>query len=370
MATMHQMKPLVERALRCHFNIKFLSQPAMGKTKAMEEIKAEQQALDPDFFFRVWDGGTMQPTDTVMSMPVIEKKIIEKFRDGDLPNAYENPSLRGIIYIGEIALMGMETSRGFQKLWNHEDIGGFRIPDGVIFVGDGNRMSDKSGAQQESRANGSRYRTFVLEFDADYALNVVKKHYHTKVAAFLIRNPACIDNYTDVFEKEPPRPANDAMTIEGKHGVWANLRSWQRVSDTLEDVEQSGMILIPGEIEADVGEGIAKTFHAFCTMLDHLSSLEEIIKNPKKIVIPSKSDEQFALSTMLSLLVNRDNWEEIATYMQRYPTEQQTVFFYNMNDRHKKQKDEHATFIRGTASFQKWITAPHIVAIMRGASAQ
>jgi hypothetical protein len=370
MAMMTHMTPLTERALRCQFNVKYLSPPARGKTKLIEEIVKRQKELDPEFFFDVWDGGTMQPTDTVMAMPVVETKLIEMFRSGRLPNHYVTPDLRGIIYVGEIPLMGAEVSKGFQKLWNHEDIGGeFRIPAGVIFVGDGNRLTDKSGAQAETRANACRYVTYTLEFDPEHALNVVKLHYHTKVAAFLIRNPTCIDNYEDVFEKDPPRPANDAMCIEGKHGIWASLRSWQRVSDIMFDVEQTGIALLPGEIECNVGDGIAKTFMAFCVMIDHLSSMEDIIANPKKIAIPSETSQQFALATMLSLLVNRDSWEPVATYLQRYPAEIQVVFFYNMNARLEKAKDANTTFIRGTKSYQAWITAGHIAAIMRGASA-
>jgi|SRR5580765_5256561 len=369
MATMHQAKHLIQRALRCQFNVKLISEPGLGKTCLIEEIRDEQQKLDPEFFFDVWDGGTMQPTDTVMAMPVVEERIIEMFRNGKLPNAYKTPDLRGIIYVGEVGLMGLEVERGFQKLWNHEDIGGFRIPAGVIFVADGNRLTDKSGVQQGSRANASRFVTYELEYDAGYALDIVKKHYHIKVATFCTRNTACLNNYKDVFEPEKPRAANDLMTVEGKRGVWAGLRSWRRISDILEDVDNTGIDLIPGEIEVNVGEGIGKIFLAFCHMLDNLASLEAIVADPKKADVPSNSTEQFALASMLSLLVDRKNWEEIATYMQRYPAEIQSVFMLAMNDRLKKDA-VNKSGIHTSLTFKKWSTAPHIKAVMQGVSAQ
>ena len=368
MATMHEMKPMTERALRCHFNIKWISQPALGKTKLIEAIAREQQELDPEFFFCVMDGGTMQPTDTVMAMPNMDKRIIELFRAGWLPNAYDTPDLRGIIYIGEIPLMGLEVEKGFQKLQNHEDVGGFRIPDGVIFVGDGNRLSDKSGAQKGSRANASRYVRYELEYDAGYALDIIKKHYHVKVAAFCDRNPGCIDNYQDVFHPAEPRPANDLMTIEGDNGIWASLRSWRRVSDILQDVEDSGVTLLPGEIEANVGEGIAKSFLTFLTMLDHLASYEAILANPKKVTVPTKADEQFALASMLAILVDRKTFEDVAVFMQRFPHEIQVVFVTAMNDRLKKDAVNQSG-IHSSRTFKVWSTQPWLKQIMAGASA-
>lgn len=364
---MSLMETLVMRALRGRYNVKFLSQPALGKTKTMEGIRDKMLAANPDFFFAVWDGGTMTPTDAVMSMPDMEAKSIRKLVDAGIPNAYDTPDLKGIIYVGEVALMGMETSRGFQKLWNHEDIGGsFRVPDGVIFVGDGNRLSDKSGAQQESRANGSRFKTFTIEYDPDYALEVMKS-YHERVAAYAIRFPQEIDNYTDVFENDKRRPG-DMTYEEGKLGVWCNLRSWDRVSSDLADANNTGLPLLPVEIAASVGSAAEAKFSAFCKMLDNLATLEDIEANPEKVAVPSKMDEQYALSTMLAILVRKDTFKSISIYMQRFSAEIQVVFFRIMNDRLMKAKDANSTAIRTSPEYKKWITSPHISKLLLGAS--
>jgi hypothetical protein len=360
------METLVQRAVRGQYNIGFLSQPALGKTTKINEIAARLQADDPDFFFTHLDCGTLTPTDLVMSMPDMAEKTIVRLVDSRLPNGYHTPNLRGMVYWGEWMLAGMEVNRGLQKLVNHEDCGGFRLPLGVISIMDGNRQKDRSAAQTQSRALMSRFEVWELEYDPEYALNVMKQ-YHERVAAFGIRNPGCIDNYADVFESEQ-REANDLIFLEGKRGAWANLRSWDRVSRKLRDADERGERLIDGEIEANVGSGIAASYNAFSNMIDRLATLEDIIADPTNVEVPGKMDEQYGLSTMLALLVNKDSFKPISVYMQRYKHEIQMVFFRTMNDRLNKAKDGNASAIKSSKEYKAWITAKHINDLLRGAA--
>lgn len=368
MATMQQVPTLLDRALRCRHNIMLLSPPAYGKTHTVSAWSRQKIDENPDFFFVVLDGGTLAPTDLSMAMPDMSEGIIKVLRDGRLPNAYHTPKLVGAIYVGEWMLAGLEVNRGLQKLVNHEDLGGFRIPEGVIFIADGNRAQDKSGVQTQSRAIMSRFKQFEISYDTDHALDVVKDNYHQRVAAFLIRNPQCIDNYIDVFENNE-RNANDLTLQEGKRGIWANLRSWQRVSDDMHDADASGVPLLPGEIQANLGNGIAAHFETFCQMLDKLTTLEEIVAAPDKVKIPTKMDEKYALSTMLALLVNKDNFEAVAKYMNRYDDELQVVYFTVMNDRLRRNNDANRSAIRSSSTYKKWITAAHISKAIQNASA-
>jgi hypothetical protein len=368
-ATMNQMGHILKRAIRTQMNVKFLSQPALGKTTLIEKLAAEVQASDPNFFYLHRDGGTLAPTDTVMAMPNMAERTIDKLVDAGMPNFYDSPDMRGMIYVGEWPLMGLEVSKGFQKLLNHEDIGGFRVPPGVIFVADGQRLKDRSGAQQQSRAIESRFVTYELEYDADYALEVVKAHYHQRVAAFCIRNPGQIDNYSDVFETDK-RSTNDLTLQEGKLGAWASLRSWDKVSRILRDADSTGEYVLPEEIQACVGSGIAATFDVFCKMLDNLTTLEQIINDPKNAKVPQRMDEQYALSTMLALTVDKEKFPAVATYMQRFVSELQAAYFRLMNERLGREKGVNMTAIRTSKEYKTWITAPHISKMLMGAASQ
>lgn len=367
MAMMSDMELITRRALRTQQNVMFLSPPARGKTYLGAKIQAALAAEDPTLYFADFDGGTLAPTDTVMSMPDMVDKIILQLRDGRLPNVHKTPDLRGIINVHEWMLMGLEVSRGFQKLINHEECGGFAIPPGVIFRSDGNRLTDRSGGQNQSRAIMSRFRVHMLAFDPEYALQAAKDSFHERVAAFLIRNPIHIDNYEDVFENDQ-RGANDLMRQEGNRGAWASLRSWDAVSRDLHDADATGDRVLPDEIIACVGSGVAGFFDVFCNMLDNLATLEEIIAKPKEAEVPTRMDQSYALSTMLALTTNKDNFKPVSIYMNRYPNELQASFMRLMNDRMAKAKDGNATAIRSSDEYRRWITAKHISAILTGAS--
>jgi hypothetical protein len=360
------MPVLVGRALRCHYNIMFRSQPALGKTFALNKLVAQLQAEDPDFYYAFQDGGTLTPPDVVMSVPDMQEWLIRKIVDETFVNAYQHPEARGIIYVGEWMLMGLEVNKGLQKLINHEDVGGrFRLAPGVIIVADGNRLKDKSGAMQQSRAVMSRFETHELEYSADYALSVMQG-YHHRVGAFAIRNTGEIDNYVDVFEN-PERTENDVTYQEGKQGIWASLRSWHRVSLKMYDAEATGINLIPGEVSRNIGSAQANKFAAFNNILDNLAQLEDIVAAPKTAPVPTNMAERYALCTMLALLVKRDNWEAVAVYMQRTPHEIQACFFKLMNDRLERAKDGNTSAIQSSLTYKKWITSPHIQKILTGA---
>lgn len=369
MATMNSMETLVQRAVRCMYNVMFLSQPALGKTFKLEAMIAHFRAHNPDFFYMHIDGGTTSPTDLVMAMPNLEARVIDLLTSRNLPNFYDTPDLKGIIYVGEWMLMGLEVSKGMQKLVNHEDYGDRkRIPPGVIFIADGNRLQDRSGGAQQSRAVMSRFMTVELDYDIDYALDVIKGNYHQRVATFLIRNPQLIDTYSDVFENDK-RGANDLTLLEGKQaGIWPNLRSWDRISRILYDVDATGIKPLSDEISRNIGSGNAATWQVFQDMIDNLATMEEILAKPDKAIVPTRMDERYALSTMLALTVQGESFKSVAVYMQRFDPEFQASFFRLMNDRLTRAKGPDATAIRNSMDYKNWITAPYISAMLVGAS--
>jgi hypothetical protein len=367
-SSMNQVRPLVRRALRCRYNLLLISEPALGKTTMINKVGEEEKAADPYFCFQRMDGGTMAPTDTVMAMPDMDARSILRLIDGRLPNAYNTPDMRGIIYIGEWMLMGAETSRGFQKLINHEDLGGFRIPDGVIFVADGNGFKHRSQAQQQSRAIMSRFMTVELEFDPEYALDVAKDNFHEKVSAFLMKHPACLSNYATVFDEK--REINDLMVQEGKMGIWANLRSWDKVSRILKDVDETHEPLIPDEIARNVGSGVASTFETYLSMVDNLATIEEILKRPDKAKVPERMDECFALTYMLALTIAPKTFKPMLVYMARYKHEFQNAFTRLINERIDKSENAAMGVIQVSKEYKDWMCQPHINRLMRGSGSE
>jgi hypothetical protein len=355
------MDEILEHQWETKDNVCFLSQPGLGKTKKIEGWMQAKADADPKFG-RIWfDGGTLSPTDTVMSMPNIGEQTIDRLLARDLLPATV-PGTYGVIYIGEWPLMSGEVSRGWQKMMNHEWFNGKRIEPGWLIVSDGQRMVDKSFVNVQSRAIWNRFVVFNMEFDIEYALDIVKQHYHTEVAAYCIRNPQHVDNYSDVFEST--RETNDLTAQEGKHGIWASLRSWDKVSRLLHVTPKP----YEEELVARVGSGVATSFSIFRKMLDKLATREQINKNPQGAPVPEKMDECWALLTMLALTVNKEDFKPVSVYMHRYKTEHQIAFFRLMQEQLAKRNDGSSSAIRATKEYLSWISEDHISKMLKGAT--
>jgi hypothetical protein len=334
MATVNAIERTLARAIRQGYNVKYVSQPAIGKTTEIERLGKRWIEEGKINFFSVLNGPAISPIDTQATMPDLEKGILRRFHDGALPNHYETPDAVGFIYLGEGEQMGAEAQRPWQKLCNHEDFGDYthpmRLPKNVIVCTDGNLITDKSNVQTQGRAFASRFLTIPLSFDTQAALDYAMGRFHPKIGSFLKRNPNCIDNYHEVFN--PKREENDRMKHEGKHGIWASMRSWNRLSDMFFDAEQTGEQLIQEELEV-VGSGMAATFSEHLMLLDNLASIEEVVHQPKKAKVPDDNAGCWALSYMLSLSVDRHTFKPISVYMHRLSAEFQIAFMLTMNDR-------------------------------------
>ena len=332
--TIDQVPQIFRRNLRCGINFSLHSEPARAKTSVLTQV-AERLIYEKKMdFWSVWNGGSLSPLDLSATIPNMTTGTLDRIHYGALPNFYDTPNLIGAVYIGEKGLVGLEANRQLQKVINHEPYGDHKrpmmTPPGVIFVMDSNLITDKSGVQAQSRAVDSRSEHYVLRWEVEPYLRYAQANFHPKLGAFLMRNPGQLDNYGVVFN--PKQEPNSVMALEGKHGVWANMRTWDRLSRKLFDADTTGEALLPEEMNC-VGVQCATMFRTHLTLLDNLASIEDIIANPKKAEVPKASDGQFALSYMLSLMVRSTTFKPVVTYMRRMSNELQVVFLVSMNDR-------------------------------------
>lgn len=373
MANISHVETLLARAIRCGYNLKIVSEPARGKTREIHRLAEKWMQEGFINFFSVLNGPSVSPLDLTATMPDMEKGILKRFHDGSLPNHYKTPDAVGFIYMGEGELMDMVAQRPWQKIVNHEDFGDhlhpIRLPDKVSICTDGNLMTDKTGVQAQMRALGRRYDYIRLSYDPQPYVEFALGHFHSKVGSFLKRYPQCVDNYSEVFD--PKRTDGDVMKIEGKNGIWANMGSWERLSNKLHDLDKTGIDLLPEELEC-VGTGMAKTFTEHLLILDNLATLEQIAAQPKKAKVPDQMDGQYALTYMLALSVEHTRFPAVATYMHRLPPEMQTAFLLTMNERFNEQQKKavkgvkipEAALIRDSQEYINWSAEPAISALM------
>lgn len=352
------------RAYVARTNVFLASKPAVGKTDTVNVfIRKMQQKVEG---FKVWTfyGPSMSPTDIQMAMPDTTTGTMRIFHNSQLPNSYENPDQVGVVFIGEMPNTDPTTLKQLQKYCNGEDMNGLRKPEGVMVIADGNRLEDKAGVLQQGRALMNRFLTIDVYTEAEDCMEYALKHeWHPVVQSFFREYPHLIDNYEEVFqtsesakvqaEKNRRNGGHDAQAEEGKRGIWASMRGWNRVSNLEMAADELGQTLTMPEIMGSVGTGPAAQYQAHKSMLGKLASYAEIVAKPEKVPVPSKMDEVYALSMICAIRCNMADLPAVYKFCKRLPYDIQAFVLRTMLLRKNFN-------LLGTAEYREWIMDPQL----------
>ena len=286
-------------------NTYIAGKPAIGKTSLIVEFTEQMQKKIPTFRSWLFYAPTMSPMHIQASAPNYETHLLEMFNNQALPNAY-NPAdadAVGVVFFGELPNADPSVVKLLQKYINGEDMSGsLRKPKGVMVIADGNRLEDKSGVQQQGRAFLSRFEQHEAYTDATDNMEFASKHaWHPHVQLFFKEHVALIDNYDDVFETSASAArrsaqvqqnnGRDQTSEEGKRGIWANMRSWDRISRKEYVADKLKTKLTLAEITGNVGSGVGTAYDTFKGQLNALVSFADIMANPTTVDIPDALDE-------------------------------------------------------------------------------
>lgn len=369
-----QLKKELALSYAAGTNIMLLSKPAIGKSETTEAWAADMAKRIEGFTFHPFDIGTANPNDVAAYMPDDKSGTLRVYPNDVLPNAYQKPDQKGAVFMDEIMNGDPTTVKVFQKYINGEDISGkLRKPDGVIVIAASNRIGDKAGVMQQSRAFMSRIEQVEVFSDAPHNLKFIEADgWHPVTAKFLEKFPMLIDNYDAVFEPDSPaakaamaatnqgnaKDARDAMSEEGKRGIWANMRSWRRISKLEFAARSLGIELNSMRFMSNVGKAVGLQYNTFRASFEKMASLEDIIANPKKVEIPERADQQFVLAQLLATLVPQDNVKEAGIFLDRLPGDIRAVAIRRMVVR--TQKDRGSFDIGATKEYQAWMRDPAV----------
>lgn len=341
--------------------------PAIGKTMTIEAFAEQMRKRVPDF--RLWRfyAPAMSPMDIQGTAPDYERRVLAFFNNEALPNAYTDPEAKGVLFLGELPNTDQTTSKLLQKYINGEDMSGvLRKPDGVMVVADGNRIEDKSSTQQQGRAFMSRFEQIEVYTDASDNTAYAAKHaWHPFVQTFFKDNPALIDNYDEVYEtrgstlQRQQKGGDDQMSEEGKLGIWANMRSWERMSRKEYAADELASPVTLSECIANLGSGVGAKFDAHKRVLLSLASFDDIMADPKGVKLPAQMDERYALSMLVALRCGEDQMPQVKVFGERLDLELQAVILRNLAARK-------GFNLAGSDAYVKWIANKELVALVNG----
>ena len=317
--TMDSLNEVLGIAYENRINLFITGRPGIGKTSLISAFAASQPETNPDFQIHVFYAPTMTPIDIQATMPDQESGVLKFYNNEALPNAYTDPDMEGVIFFGELPNADPTVVKSLQKYVNGEDLNGcLRKPDNLRVIADGNRLEDRSGVLQQARAFLSRFMHVEVEPAAEQSIDyMLRNNWHPSVIAFLKQSPALIDKYEDAFGARG--------TEEAKRGIWASMRSWERVSGLEWWAENNDTRVSDVFLSGNVGTAVAGQYQAYKDVLSKLATKEEVLGNPEGVALPEELSEIYALTYMVALRCLPHEVNAAIQFLMRLPAELQVL---------------------------------------------
>jgi hypothetical protein len=314
MTTLHEVPALIKRAIRTGNNIHLTGDPAIGKTQIIEATVRDIQTTESDFNMWVLYTPSLSPLDFTAVVPNNDTSTLTSYHNDRLPNRFDNPDMRGVIFLGERDNADPATNKALQKYINNEDMGGLQKPAGVIVISDSNSMNHRSGVQQQSLALLSRSRCIEVTCSPnEYLKFLMESEANVFVQAYLSIRKEHVNTFDTVLKNHI-------------YGPWASPRAWERVSNSMNDCDLHKETLTLDEMIGDLGEAVGREFFAFLFAAKELTSYEDIVKDPEGAVMPEKASDTYAVIAMVAATVSDKDFAAVRTYIERYGMELQILF--------------------------------------------
>ena len=344
MTTIADIPKILHRCIRTGVNLTLTGVPGVGKTSIIQQTIALIQTIDPEF--KLWDIYTpsLSPIDFSVPMPDTKTGKLRMYHNDLLPNHFDNPNLRGVLFLGERDNADPSVNKALQKYINNESMSGLMKPKGVIVVADSNCINHRSGTVQQSLALLSRSRLVNVEVDAEVTLkHFARLELNPYVQAYLSLRREHVSTFDKLLESKG-------------YGVWANPRSWERLAVSLDDAAEHGETLSHEEIIGDVGEAVGREFIAFLHAATELVSYDDIVATPDTVAAPEKLSDVYAIMAMLAGMTQAKDMANVRKYVERFGTEVQVLFLRLLGSN----KGKHVKACHQTAAFTKWFSNPDI----------
>jgi hypothetical protein len=235
------------------------------------------------------------------------------------------------------------------------------LPKNFIVVADSNRITDKAGVQQQSRALLSRFEQIEVCTDAKTNIEYAERmDFHHAVQTFMKEWPELIDNYALVFTppKNDSRKADVIATQaeKGKRGIWSCMRGWKRISDLEYAAETLQMELMPQRVIGNVGTAVGMQYMTHRSMIGKLASLDEIVRSPKTAKVPDQMDELYAQLVMLAMRVEQKHMKALDVYLSRVPKDLKAMVVSRLLTRSRKNPS--VFNVLDTPEYVVWMSDP------------
>ena len=224
-----------------------------------------------------------------------------------LPSKADGPS---ILLLDELNRAPGMVQNALLQLILDRKLGEYTLPDQCEIVACCNRESDGGGVQKMHLALANRFIHLDMEPDLqDWCKWAVRSNIHPMVIAHLRLRPERLFAMETMVNGAPKRATR----------TFPSPRSWEFCSTITHQNPQNGIAhaLFAGAI----GEADAVEYSGTLRLYRELPSVDAILMNPAKAIVPANPAGMYAVSSALVRMTDVNNFGRVLTYMKRLSAE-------------------------------------------------
>ena len=281
--------------------------PGGGKSSAAREIAQALADLHgiPQERIVEFNPSLREPTD-ILGLPVMGGEC-SKWLPPEEFYAIRKGQGASVLIIEELSDATMDLQNPLCRVILDRYAGQMPLSEELYIIATGNRTEDRSGANRLSTKLANRMAILNFEENLDDWAEWAHEHdVPATLIMFLKWRPSLLSNF-DPSQMFNPTP-----------------RSWESVGRVPTDMDKDDYFEF---VQGLVGPGAAAEYCGFLKIFESLPDLDEILKHPDTVEMPTQVDVLFAITAKIITLATPKNFPKLYKFVQRMPVEFQVKLF-------------------------------------------
>lgn len=322
--TPRQTKKFIIRTMAAGLVPFVQSSPAMGKSAIVAEIAKEYNLELIDHRL-----STSAPED-LSGLPQFTNGVASFLPFDTFPTeGTEIPEGKNgwILFLDEFNSASKMVQAAAYKLVLDKMVGLKKLHPKVLIVAAGNLSTDRAIVNPISTAMQSRLVHLTMQLDFKEWLEDVAyaRNWDNRIIAFLSYKPSLLHDF---------RPDHNDKTF-------CSPRTWEFMNKLVQgqEVKEEDAALYAGAITS----GVAVDFIQFTKVFNSLVKIKDVTADPEGTALPTDQATRYATITHLQEHVEDDNFNQVAAYVSRLPSEFRVLFYRGLVIR-KPELKKHQVF--------------------------
>lgn len=337
LTSMKDVKRLLAANMAADIPTMISGPPGVGKSQAVKQLAKERGWGSPVKGKRPQFGlidfrATLRDAVDLRGLPMVDVKsgVSRWLSPAELPNV-ERDGAEGILFLDELPQAAQSVQIACFSLVLDRCIGEYKLPPGWRVLAAGNRLGDRAGIQKMPTALRNRFAHFEVAAELEpWTAWAVAADLNPLVIAFLRFRPQFLHRMPEGEENSFPTP-----------------RAWENVAKIAGEKDETMRFQL---VAALVGEDVAGEFEAFVRIWARLPSIDQILRDPRGVAVPSLQEPAliYAVAGALARRMSAKNAGAALLYAKRLPKEFEVLVAV---DAVRRDPD-----IKATRAFAEWFS--------------